>query len=804
MRFSRSLVFIAGCLAVTLIWGNLSQGRANISAISWTTNQSIDFEKWVVSGTPFSVGLQQFFDQYAAQPNSFQIDPILSQQLFPSYLKATTPEVAFHWMLSHYELALVHYEQVWNVIPRTEVWRRTPYRKQLAASVSVDAILEDLSVVGQIPIIRDQKVWRAVMVHRNFKFLSVEKAVNELALQFGWFVEYDATTHTLQIIEEQAIEVRTIPLAHINHSELKDFLQKSRPLLRQLQRLEIFYPSENTVVLRGRTVVLDAIIPVITDLDRSQQAEPEVTLPTILTPEVISNQKISPTEMKDASNIRTPLEHKTSQAKQEDETSSFQKIEKTTVPPAEVTEPILETERSAVARRSAETDRSAESEPALEEPSIEADSTIASPPHFETIFLKAASLKQVQQHLFPVLQQDLELTRDVHIHWQKDVSESSKSPSIVSLYGPEKNVIRLVAMIDKIDRSYAQYRPTEIQRIPLNYLHVGEKRFVSDGEAVSVPGVEVAIQNLLQPASNFEDEAIPKTEFHILADVLNNALIVQGEPQQIETMQQVLKTWDQPNPLIRIEAHIFETSDVTSRQLGLQFQGQGIARGDVISNPAVEPFSATAIFGPVETTRAFQVDALLRLMETEGKGRVLSRPVVVTTNNIEAEMRSGDIINVKVVVEEKPTLKEIKTGVTLRVTPRLVVDRQSGKPDYKIRLNIFAESSSPITDALTDGVPQINSQSARSDVVVRDGQPFLLGGLIRQNSSLSTQGVPLLQNIPVLGYFFKTENQSKRFNHIMVFVTPTLISLDHEQSLPIIPELENASQIETFGNTKDR
>ena len=199
----------------------------------------------------------------------------------------------------------------------------------------------------------------------------------------------------------------------------------------------------------------------------------------------------------------------------------------------------------------------------------------------------------------------------------------------------------------------------------------------------------------------------------------------------------------------------------------------------------------------MQTTKAFQVDTLLKIIESEGQGRVLSRPIVVTMNNIEAEMRSGDIINVKVVIEDKPTLKEINTGVILRVTPRLIQETEGGTTDYKIRLNVFAESSTPISETV-DNIPRINSQTARSEVVVNNGEPFLLGGLIRSNASESESGIPLLKDLPLFGYLFKVETINDRFNHILVFITPTVIFPDQQQTLPEFPVLEKSPLIDSL------
>ena len=105
-----------------------------------------------------------------------------------------------------------------------------------------------------------------------------------------------------------------------------------------------------------------------------------------------------------------------------------------------------------------------------------------------------------------------------------------------------------------------------------------------------------------------------------------------------------MQVWDRPLPLIRIEAHLFETSETHSRQLGLEFRGKSVSTDGTVSITDQGPFTAGLELGPAAASQALRVDAVLRLLQSEGKGRMLSRPVVVTLNNVEAEMNSGSVL----------------------------------------------------------------------------------------------------------------------------------------------------------------
>jgi type II secretory pathway component GspD/PulD (secretin) len=168
---------------------------------------------------------------------------------------------------------------------------------------------------------------------------------------------------------------------------------------------------------------------------------------------------------------------------------------------------------------------------------------------------------------------------------------------------------------------------------------------------------------------------------------------------------------------------------------------------------------------------------------------MLSRPVVVTLNNVEAEMNSGSVLHIKIATEKTSSLQELKTGITLRVTPRLIEDSDNQSND-RIWLKIYAETSNPVEGSSIDGIPPINTQRAKTQVIVRDGQPFLLGGLIKNRSGQSKSGVPFFKDLPLLGQFFRTSGADSSFDHVMVFVTPTRVFADDIQKLPKFSEME--------------
>ena len=149
-----------------------------------------------------------------------------------------------------------------------------------------------------------------------------------------------------------------------------------------------------------------------------------------------------------------------------------------------------------------------------------------------------------------------------------------------------------------------------------------------------------------------------------------------------------------------------------------------------------------------------RIDAILRFLQSKGRGRIFSRPLVVTANNIEAEMNSGSVINVRLSGEKTASLQEIKTGVTLRVTPRLIPNPGDNRSQDQILLKVYAETSSPMAGINVDGIPQINSQHASTEVTVLQGEPYLVSGLIKDRESMNQSGFRCCRIFLLLVGFF--------------------------------------------------
>ena len=380
-------------------------------------------------------------------------------------------------------------------------------------------------------------------------------------------------------------------------------------------------------------------------------------------------------------------------------------------------------------------------------------------------------------------EESVNLTAQLIEQWENGLSDiTSTNPEVFTL---ESEIEVEVTESETVPDS-------RIVRLQLQYLSVGPQTVESNGQSLTITGVEESLRKALQ--QRLEDETeMPAMRPQIIADLLSNTLILEGSKSHVEWLEKLVRIWDRPLPLIQIEAHLFETSETHSRQLGLEFRAKSVSADGTISVTDQGTFSAGLAMGPAAASQALQVDAVLRLLQSEGKGRMLSRPVVVTLNNVEAEMNSGSVLHIKITDDKTSRLQELKTGITLRVTPRLIEDSNNHTND-RIWLKIYAETSNPTEGSSIDGIPPINTQRAQTQVIVKNGQAFLLGGLIKSSTGQSLSGLPFFKDLPLLGPLFRTSAANNSFDHVMVFVTPTRVFADAKQQLPLFSEMEKVKK----------
>ena len=262
-----------------------------------------------------------------------------------------------------------------------------------------------------------------------------------------------------------------------------------------------------------------------------------------------------------------------------------------------------------------------------------------------------------------------------------------------------------------------------------------------------------------------------------VADDRNNAVVVIATAEQFGMIEATLKQLDILPLQVLIEATIAEVALKDELEYGLQW---AVASGDfsaTLSNnflgavvPAFPGFNLV-----LDTTDARVVlNALAAVTDVE----VISSPQLMVLDNQTARLQVGDevpILTQSSIATSDPgapivnSISYVDTGVILEVTPRV---NAGGLVTLDISLEV---SDAVFTESSIIGSPTIQQRSIQTTVAVQSGETVALGGLIRERSTESVSGIPILMDIPLLGNLFKTTGQDMQRTELLVLITPRVV-----------------------------
>ena len=292
---------------------------------------------------------------------------------------------------------------------------------------------------------------------------------------------------------------------------------------------------------------------------------------------------------------------------------------------------------------------------------------------------------------------------------------------------------------------------------------------------------------------------------HLESDDRTNAIIINDIPASIPPIDRLLAQLDRKTQEVEIEARVVAATRSFARDIGTQLgfgwgnrpTGVGGASAvgtspitvgpGVASNPlypivgagtaaSIPLFSNLAANGPTSglsfsnASNNIRLDAILTMAESRGLLKILSRPRVVTQNNIQAVVRQGVRIPIVTAAQLNgpPTTTYIDAFLRLTVTPQITVENT-------IFLNVDVENTTPDFGHQVQGNPTLITQQATTQVLVTDGGTVVIGGVIQTSNSVSIQQVPLLGSIPWLGNLFKHQSVSSSNQELIFFITPRIV-----------------------------
>ena len=333
---------------------------------------------------------------------------------------------------------------------------------------------------------------------------------------------------------------------------------------------------------------------------------------------------------------------------------------------------------------------------------------------------------------------------------------------------------------------------------------------ISDLEPLRTESMQVNYQKAADFQKLLSDPAqkILSKRGSAVVDVRTNMVFVQDTPTRLEEIRKLLKQIDIPVRQVMIESRIVEATDTFSRNLGVRLgyndtSGQGFRIGSS-GNPnnglVGGALASTAAATGQSTTAATLADSLsvnlpaqglsganpgvfsfllfndqktkflnleLSALQADGKGKIISSPRVITADKVEATIEQGTEIPYQQATSSGATAVSFrKATLSLKVKPQIT-------PDDNVIMNLRVNKDSVGQNTLSG--PSIDTKQVVTEVLVENGGTVVIGGIYTQDERSTTTKVPVLGDLPYLGFLFKNNQRVDDRRELLIFISPKIL-----------------------------
>jgi general secretion pathway protein D len=279
----------------------------------------------------------------------------------------------------------------------------------------------------------------------------------------------------------------------------------------------------------------------------------------------------------------------------------------------------------------------------------------------------------------------------------------------------------------------------------------------------------------------------------IVPDQATNALVIRTAPPNFPVLQETIDQLDVRPPQVLLEVLIAEVELDRASQYGVNWQlfTQELVSGDssrgitgaygaqVFNDTALNPFGGLGV--RVVSMGNVSVRAIVQALASRNKVKVLSTPRVLALNNEEARILVGSQVpfnasiqtGLNVVVAQSVQFQSVGTQLTIIPTVN-----QDGYVTFRMLQEVSQLTNQVVQSALD--APIISTREAETSAIVKNGSTIIIGGLIGETQTVGQSGVPILQDIPLLGGLFRSRSSSRQRTELAIFVTPHVVFNDEQ------------------------
>jgi len=289
-----------------------------------------------------------------------------------------------------------------------------------------------------------------------------------------------------------------------------------------------------------------------------------------------------------------------------------------------------------------------------------------------------------------------------------------------------------------------------------------------------------------------EDTSLLSPRGSVSVDERTNTLLIRDTASSIEDIKRMVTILDVAIRQVVIEARMVTVKDNMNEELGIRWgatntdgesttagslEGVDTARGGAVPDlvdrlnvnlPVASP-AGTIAFQVARLANGTILDLELSALEKENKGEVIASPRITTSNQKEAYIEQGVEIPYQEAASSGATATQFKKAVlSLTVTPHIT-------PDDKIILDLVVTQDT-VSEVKSGLAPAIDTQRIGTQVLVNNGETIVLGGIYQQAIISTVSKIPVLGDIPYLGWLFRTSSQLNEKKELLIFVTPRIVT----------------------------
>ncbi|MFH2012675.1 MAG: type IV pilus secretin PilQ [Pseudomonadota bacterium] len=265
-------------------------------------------------------------------------------------------------------------------------------------------------------------------------------------------------------------------------------------------------------------------------------------------------------------------------------------------------------------------------------------------------------------------------------------------------------------------------------------------------------------------------------------DERTNSILITDIQSIVMDAKNMISELDTQTPQVLIEARIVQSNPTFTRELGIQWGGsysRGVSDGTYTikgeggggANYAIN-LPSSLVYGGLGlgfVNSSTILDLKLTAMEKDEKVKIISRPRIVTMDNEKAKIEQGVALPYPKLSSEGTISTEFRMAtLLLEVTPHIT-------QDGSIKMKVTVKKDQKSSQTGYGGEPGIDTRSAETQVLVKDGDTTVIGGIYEITQTDTISGVPLLSKIPILGWLFKSKYKKDEVTELLIFITPTIV-----------------------------